>query len=48
VKQVTTLLTTGAEENGDKLAPPMPAYHLSPAGASAIVAYLKSLKPPGK
>ena len=48
VSQVTTLLTTGARENGKPPAPPMPGYHLSRADAAAIVAYLKSLKPAGK
>lgn len=46
--QAIHLLATGVGQDGKPLAPPMPSYHMSRADAAAIVAYLKSLKPPGK
>jgi hypothetical protein len=47
-KQIITAFTNGVRPDGRKLAPIMPyeAYkNLTPSDASAIAAYLKSLKP---
>jgi mono/diheme cytochrome c family protein len=41
--QVETVLEDGTGPNGEALRPPMCNYHLAPADARAIVAYLKSL-----
>src|ERR1700758_5016938 len=37
---------TGLAPNGQPARPPMPVYHMNRADAEAVVAYLKSLKPP--
>jgi len=37
------ILEDGTGPNGETLRPPMRSYHMSPADARAIVAYLKSL-----
>ncbi len=37
---------TGLAPNGQPARPPMPPYHMNRADAEAVVAYLKSLKPP--
>jgi mono/diheme cytochrome c family protein len=41
-----TLLTTGVWQNGQRLRPPMPVFHMSTEDAEAVVAYLRSLSPP--
>ena len=41
-----TLLTTGLWQNGQRLRPPMPVFHMSREDAEAVVAYLRSLSPP--
>lgn len=41
--QVEKVLEDGTGPNGEELRPPMHIYHLSPADARAIAAYLKSL-----
>ncbi len=40
------LLETGVGPNGKPLRPPMPLYQMSREDATAVVAYLKSLKRP--
>ncbi len=40
-----TLLTTGVWITGQPLRDPMPKFHMAPADAEAVVAYLKSLNP---
>jgi mono/diheme cytochrome c family protein len=42
-EQAETVLENGTGPNGEELRSPMHVYHLSPADARAIVAYLKSL-----
>jgi len=37
------LLTTGVWITGKPLRDPMPKFHMAPADAEAVVAYLKSL-----
>jgi hypothetical protein len=39
------LLTTGIWQNGRRLRPPMPVFHMSRADAMAAIAYLRSLAP---
>ncbi len=46
-KDAITLLSTGKSLNGRVLNPPMPPVRFSQADATAVVAYLKSLKPNG-
>lgn len=41
--QTEKVLEDGTGPNGEDLRPPMQTYHMSPADARAIVAYLKSL-----
>jgi mono/diheme cytochrome c family protein len=41
--QAEKVLEEGTGPNGEPLRPPMHIYHMSPADARAIVAYLKSL-----
>jgi mono/diheme cytochrome c family protein len=41
--QAIAFLQTGKRPDGSEPRPPMPAYRFSPADASAVVAYLKSL-----
>jgi len=41
--QAEKVLEDGTGPNGEAMRPPMPIYHLAPADARAIVAYLKSL-----
>jgi mono/diheme cytochrome c family protein len=43
-EQGIEFLTTGKKPDGGMAAPPMPAIRLNKADASAVVAYLKSLK----
>lgn len=43
---LVTLLTTGVWQNGQRLRPPMPIFHMSKGDAEAVVAYLRSLSPP--
>jgi mono/diheme cytochrome c family protein len=43
--QAERVLEDGTGPNGEALRPPMCNYHLAPADARAIVAYLKSLPP---
>lgn len=44
--QMITLLTTGICPNtGKPLRAPMPSFHMTPADAQAVLAYLKSLTP---
>lgn len=43
---MVTLLTTGVWQNGQRLRPPMPVFHMSTEDAEAVVAYLRSLNPP--
>jgi hypothetical protein len=40
-----TLLTTGIWITGKPLKDPMPKFHMTPADAEAVLAYLKSLNP---
>jgi hypothetical protein len=42
-EQAEKILEDGTGPNGETLRPPMRSYHMSPADARAIVAYLKSL-----
>jgi len=42
-EQAEKVLEDGAGPNGEPLRPPMHIYHMAPADARAIVAYLKSL-----
>ena len=42
-EQAEKVLENGAGPNGEPLRPPMHIYHMAPADARAIVAYLKSL-----
>jgi mono/diheme cytochrome c family protein len=42
-----TFLMTGKDPNGEMADPPMPQYRMSRDDATAVVAYLKSLPPPG-
>lgn len=42
-----TFLMTGKEPNGETADPPMPQYRMNRDDATAVVAYLKSLPPPG-
>ncbi|HZU25495.1 MAG TPA: c-type cytochrome [Bryobacteraceae bacterium] len=41
---ITKFLETAVWPDGDRADPPMPEYHLKPADARAVVAYLKTLK----
>jgi len=41
--QAEKILEDGTGPNGEELRPPMQIYHMAPADARAIVAYLKSL-----
>lgn len=43
-EQSVTFLTTGKKPDGSLAAPPMPAFRFNKVDATAIVAYLKSLK----
>jgi mono/diheme cytochrome c family protein len=43
--QMITLLTTGIADTGKPLRAPMPTFHMTPADAQAVLAYLKSLTP---
>jgi len=43
--EVVRLLTTGIWKTGMPPNPPMAQYHMTPADAEAVVAYLKSLTP---
>jgi mono/diheme cytochrome c family protein len=43
-EQFITLLTTGISRTGQPPRPPMPQFHMQPADAQAVLAYLKSLK----
>jgi mono/diheme cytochrome c family protein len=45
-EQVETVLEDGTGPNGEQLRPPMHIYHMAPADARAIAAYLKSLPAP--
>ena len=42
-----TFLMTGKDPNGEMADPPMPQYRMTRDDATAAVAYLKSLPPPG-
>jgi mono/diheme cytochrome c family protein len=42
-----TFLVTGKDPKGEMPDPPMPQYRMSKEDATAVVAYLKSLPPPG-
>ncbi|MFH1572399.1 MAG: cytochrome c [Acidobacteriota bacterium] len=44
--EVVRILQTGMTPDGRKLRPPMPPFRLERGEAAAIVAYLKSLRPP--
>ena len=44
-EEIVTLLVTGARPDGRSPRPPMPEFHLKPADARAVVAYLRSLAP---
>jgi mono/diheme cytochrome c family protein len=43
-EQSVTFFTTGKKPDGSMAAPPMPAFRFNKSDASAVVAYLKSLK----
>jgi len=43
IEQVEKVLEDGTGPNGEPLRPPMQIYHMAPADARAIAAYLKSL-----
>lgn len=45
-EQVERVLEDGTGPNGEPLRPPMHIYHMAPADARAIAAYLKSLPAP--
>jgi len=45
-EQMERVLEKGVGPEGETLRPPMHTYHLQPADAQAIIAYLKSLPPP--
>lgn len=45
-EKAVQFLMTGLAPNGQPARPPMPAYRMNRADAEAVVAYLKSLKPP--
>jgi mono/diheme cytochrome c family protein len=45
-EQVERVLEDGTGPNGEPLRLPMPIYHMAPADARAITAYLKSLPAP--
>jgi hypothetical protein len=45
-EQVERVLEDGTGPNGELLRPPMHIYHMAPADARAIAAYLKSLPAP--
>jgi mono/diheme cytochrome c family protein len=45
--QVERVLEDGTRPNGEPLRPPMCTYHMAPADARAIAAYLKSLPAKG-
>src|ERR1700737_338387 len=42
-EQAEKVLENGTGPNGEELRPPMHIYHMAPADARAIIAYLKSL-----
>lgn len=42
-KEMETVLEKGTGPEGEALRPPMHTYHMNPADAKAIIAYLKSL-----
>ena len=42
-EDIVTLLQTGAMPDGTRPNPPMPTFHMHPADARAVVAYLQSL-----
>ncbi len=44
-EQAETILEKGIGSNGVAIRPPMHIYHMSPADADAIIAYLRSLNP---
>lgn len=44
-QQAETVLEKGIGPNGAPIRPPMHIYHMSPADADAIIAYLRSLNP---
>jgi mono/diheme cytochrome c family protein len=46
--QMETVLEKGTGPEGEVLRPPMHIYHMTRADAQAIIAYLKSLPPPGR
>jgi mono/diheme cytochrome c family protein len=46
-KEAVTLLTTGKDQKGEMPDPPMPGYRMNTEDATAVVAYLNSLSPPG-
>jgi mono/diheme cytochrome c family protein len=43
--QIARVLEQGIGVNGQALQPPMHSYHMNPADAQAIIAYLRSLPP---
>jgi cytochrome c553 len=45
-QKAVQFLMTGLAPNGQPARPPMPGYRMNRADAEAVVAYLKSLKPP--
>lgn len=45
-EQAVTFLTTGKDQDGGVADPPMPEYRMSKEDAAAVVAYLRTLKPP--
>lgn len=47
-QKAVQFLMTGLAPNGQPARPPMPAYRMNRADAEAVVAYLKSLKPPAE
>ena len=44
-EECITFFTTGKRPNGTMTAPPMPQFRFNKADATAVTAYLKSLKP---
>lgn len=44
-QQAETILEKGVGPNGAAIRPPMHIYHMSPADADAVIAYLRSLNP---
>jgi len=47
-EKAVQFLMTGLAPNGQPARPPMPQYRMNRADAEAVVAYLKSVKPPAQ